>query len=261
MAASSEADLQGRVALVTGGSRGIGRETVLALARAGADVVISSRRLESCEALAAEVERETGRRALPYACHVGHWDELDGLVDTAYDAFGRVDVLVNNAGLSPVYDTPADVGEDLWDKVLAINLKAPFRLTALVAPRMAAGDGGSVINVSSVAAEQPHGGVIPYAAAKAGLNAMTVAYARAYGPKVRVNSIMAGTFLTDISTHWDMDRFEQEAQGFALRRAATPDEIAGTMLYLASDASSYTTGTVMRVDGGYLLPGDSGRYA
>jgi NAD(P)-dependent dehydrogenase (short-subunit alcohol dehydrogenase family) len=117
-----------------------------------------------------------------------------------------------------------------------------------------------VINVSSVAAEQPHGGVIPYAAAKAGLNAMTVAYARAYGPKVRVNAVMAGTFLTDISAHWDMERFEQEAEGFALRRAADPDEIAGTVLYLASAASSYTTGTVMRVDGGYLLPGDSGRY-
>jgi NAD(P)-dependent dehydrogenase (short-subunit alcohol dehydrogenase family) len=258
--ALSRFDLSGRAALVTGGSRGLGRETVLALARAGADVLITSRRLESCEALAEEVERETGRRAVPYACHVGRWDELEGLVDAAYDAFGRLDVLVNNAGMSPVYDTPADVGEELWDKVIAVNLKAPFRLIALAAPRMARDGGGSIVNVSSIAAVAPHGGVIPYAAAKAGLNAMTVAYARAYGPKVRVNAIMAGTFLTDVSTHWDMDRFEREAKGFALMRAAEPDEIAGTMLYLASDASSYTTGAVLNVDGGYLLPGDAGRY-
>jgi NAD(P)-dependent dehydrogenase (short-subunit alcohol dehydrogenase family) len=250
-------DLTGRAALITGGSRGLGRETVLGLAGAGADVLISSRRLESCEALAELVERETGRRAVPYACHVGHWDELEGLIDAAYRAFGRLDVLVNNAGMSPVYETTADVGEELWDKVIAVNLKGPFRLCALAGPRMAAAGGGSIINVSSIAAETPHGGVIPYAAAKAGLNAMTLGYARAFGPKVRVNAIMAGTFLTDISSHWDMDLFEREAEGFALKRGAAPDEIVGTMLYLASDASSYTTGAVLRVDGGYVLPGDA----
>jgi NAD(P)-dependent dehydrogenase (short-subunit alcohol dehydrogenase family) len=161
--------------------------------------------------------------------------------------------------MSPVYDTPADVSEELWDKVIAVNLKAPFRLTALVGPRMAEAGGGSIVNVSSIAAEMPHGRVLPYAAAKAGLNALTLGYARAFGPQVRVNAIMAGTFLTDISAHWDMERFEREAEGFALKRGANPDEIIGTMLYLASDASSYTTGAVLRVDGGYLLPGDAGR--
>src|SRR5690242_10124701 len=118
-------DLTGRVALVTGGSRGLGREMVLAFARAGADVVIASRKLEGCERLAHEVEAETGRRALAHACHVGHWEELDRLADAAYAAFGRIDVLVNNAGMSPLYDRLVEVTEELWDKVLGVNLKGP----------------------------------------------------------------------------------------------------------------------------------------
>ncbi len=128
--------LAGKVALVTGGSRGLGRAMVRGFARAGADVVIASRKLDACEALAAEVEATTGRRALAYACHVGRWEELDGLVDAAYARFGRVDVLVNNAGMSPVYPRPVDVSEELYDKVLAVNLKGPFRLTALIGTRM-----------------------------------------------------------------------------------------------------------------------------
>ena len=130
--------MAGKVALVTGGSRGLGREMVLAFADAGADVVVASRKIDNCQEVAAEVEAR-GRRALPVACHVGHWDELDGLVEQAYDAFGRVDVLVNNAGMSPLYPDLTSVTEELWDKVLGVNLKGPFRLTALVGTRMAAG--------------------------------------------------------------------------------------------------------------------------
>ena len=189
-------DLTGRVALVAGGSRGLGREMVLAFARAGADVVIASRKLESCKTLAREVEAETGRRAVAHACHVGHWEELDRLADAAYAAFGHVDVLVNNAGMSPLYNHVANITEELYDKVLAVNLKGPFRLTALVGTRMATGAGGSIINVSSVGSIRPYGDIVPYAAAKAGLNAMTVGFAHAFGPKVRVNCIMPGTFLT-----------------------------------------------------------------
>lgn len=244
-------DLSGRVALVTGGSRGLGREMVLAFARHGADVVIASRRLESCEALAAEVTAETGRRALPYGVNVSDWDALDGLVEAAYGAFGRVDVLVNNAGMSPLYPTPDAVGEALWDKVIGVNLKGPFRLTALVGVRMAAGRGGSIINVSSIAAERPTADVIPYSAAKAGLNAMTRAFAFAYGPTVRVNCIQAGPFYTDISKAWDLEAFEKRARGtMALQRGGYPGEVVGAALYFASDASSFTTGAVLRVDGG-----------
>ena len=244
-------DLTGRVALVAGGSRGLGREMVLAFARAGADVVIASRKLESCETLAREVEAETGRRAVAHACHVGHWEELDRLADAAYAAFGHVDVLVNNAGMSPLYDHVANITEELYDKVLAVNLKGPFRLTALVGTRMATGAGGSIINVSSVGSIRPYGDIVPYAAAKAGLNAMTVGFAHAFGPKVRVNCIMPGTFLTDITRGWDMEEFTaRHAVRFALRRTGEAREIVGAALYLASDASSYTTGSITKVDGG-----------
>jgi NAD(P)-dependent dehydrogenase (short-subunit alcohol dehydrogenase family) len=243
-------DLIGKVALVTGGTRGLGREMVAGLAQAGADVIIASRDAEACAAYAAEITAATGRRTLPYGVHVGHWDELGGLVEAAYAAFGRVDVLVNNAGMSPLYDSVDAVSEALFDKVIAVNLKGPFRLSALVGTRMAAGAGGSIINVSSTAAVRPRADVLPYAAAKAGLNALTAGLARTFGPTVRCNAIMAGTFLTDVSRAWDHDRFAERARGFALQRGAQPREIVGTALYLASDASSYTTGAVITVDGG-----------
>jgi NAD(P)-dependent dehydrogenase (short-subunit alcohol dehydrogenase family) len=165
--------------------------------------------------------------------------------------FGKVDVLVNNAGMSPLYDHVVNVSEELWEKVFGVNLKGPFRLTALVGTRMAAGDGGSIVNVSSVGSIRPYGGIVPYAAAKAGLNAMTVAFAHAFGPKVRVNCIMPGTFVTDINRGWDWEEFRaKHAARFALRRAGSASEIVGAALYLASDASSYTTGAILKVDGG-----------
>jgi NAD(P)-dependent dehydrogenase (short-subunit alcohol dehydrogenase family) len=245
--------LTGKVALVTGGSRGLGREMARAFARAGADVVIASRNAAACAEAAAEIEAETGRAALAVACHVGHWDELPGLLDAAYRRFGRLDVLVNNAGKSPLYPSLAEVDERLWDSVLAVNLKGPFRLTALAGERMAAADGGSIINVSSTAAAHPRPGQLPYAAAKAGLNALTAGFALAYGPKVRVNAILAGPFLTDISKAWDMDAFARRAQQHALKRGGEPPEIVGAALYFASDASSFTTGAILPVDGGVPL--------
>jgi NAD(P)-dependent dehydrogenase (short-subunit alcohol dehydrogenase family) len=245
-------DLSGKVAVVTGGSRGMGREMVLAFAESGADVVIASRKLDACEALAAEVTaRFPDRRALAVAAHVGRWEDCNRLADAAYDHFGRVDVLVNNAGMSPLYESLVDVSEELYDKVLSVNLKGPFRLMALVGDRMAKGDGGSIINVSSIASIRPTPVETAYAAAKAGLNALTVAYAHAYGPKVRVNCIVAGPFLTDISKAWDLDVFNARVQAaYALGRGGQPDEIVGAALYFASDASSYTTGALLRIDGG-----------
>src|SRR5439155_16161876 len=206
---------------------------------------------DECERAAQEVERATGRRAVALACHVGHWDEVDELVDRAYREFGRVDVLVNNAGMSPLYDRPSEVTEDLWDKVIGVNLKGAFRLSALIGERMREAGGGSIINISSAGSAYPRGDIIPYAAAKAGLNAMSEAFAHAYGPAVRSNTIMAGPFLTDISKAWDMESFEAMAERFALKRGGRPEEIVGAVLYLASDASSFTTGAILRVDGGY----------
>ena len=245
--------LDGKVALVTGGSRGLGKAMVLAFALAGADVVISSRKQDSCAEAAEEVTRITGRKALPIACHVGRWEELEALSDAAYEAFGHVDVLVNNAGMSPLYPSLAEVSEELLDKVVGVNFKGPFRLSALVGSRMAQGDGGSIINISSAAAVKPAVTDLPYAAAKAALDVLTQGFAKEYGPTVRVNTIMAGPFATDISKHWDMDAFNEKVATYPLGRIGQPDEIVGAALYLASDASSYTTGTILRVDGGMTI--------
>ena len=240
-------DLTDKIALVTGGSRGLGRAMVLAFAKAGADVVIASRKLEACEAVAREVEA-LGRRALPVAAHVGVWDDNEMLCARAYDAFGRVDVLVNNAGLSPLAPSLKDTTEALFDKVIDVNFKGPFRVSVLVGERMMAGEGGSIINLSSSASFRPEPHFTPYAGAKAAVNAMTVALAKAFGPKVRVNCIAPGPFLTDVSGAWRDNEAMKNALG--LKRFGDPDEITGTALYLASNASSFTTGAVIRVDGG-----------
>ena len=242
-------DLTGRVALVTGGTRGLGRSILRTLARAGADIVVSSRKQDACEEAAAEV-RSFGRRAFAHCCHIGHWAEIDGLVDAAYENFGQVDILVNNAGLAPTYPNPQSVTEDLWDKTIGVNLKGPYRLMALVGERMVAGGGGSIINISSIGGVRPTNDILPYAAAKAGLNALTIGFADALGPKVRVNAVMPGPFLTDISRNWDHEAFAERARTFPLRRAGDPDELASAVLYFASDASSFTTGAVLAVDGG-----------
>jgi NAD(P)-dependent dehydrogenase (short-subunit alcohol dehydrogenase family) len=244
-------DLSGKVALVTGGSRGLGHAMVLGLARCGADVVIASRKLEACERTADEVRRLTGRQALAVACHVGDWTQVEALVERAYAHFGRVDILVNNAGMSPLYPSLAAVTEELWDKVQAVNLKGPFRLCVLVGTRMAAGSGGSIINISSDAAIRPSPAELPYATAKAGVNNLTRGLAQAFAPKVRVNCIMPGPFRTDISKAWDADTVRGLLETkHAIRRLGEPEEIVAAALYFASDLSSYTTGAVLAVDGG-----------
>ena len=244
-------DLKGKVALVTGGSRGLGREMVLAFAAEGADVIIASRKLDACAELANEVGERFGVRALPVACNVGAWDDCDALVDAAYGEFGRVDVLVNNAGMSPLYPSLTEVTEALYDKVLATNLKGTFRLTALVGERMAAGAGGSIVNISSMASLHPDPMFLPYAAAKAGMNALTEGFARAYAPTVRVNTIVCGSFRTDISKAWTPEMFELVGKQVLVGRVGEPNEIVGAALFLASDASSYCTGTHLRLDGGF----------
>lgn len=239
-------DLTGKVILVTGGSRGLGYQMVKAFAERGADLVIASRKLDACEAVAEEV-RALGRRALAVACHVGKWAEVERLVDVVYAEFGRIDVLVNNAGMSPAVPSH-EVTEELFDKVLGLNFKGPFRLGALVAQRMADGEGGSIINISSTGGIRPSPQIVPYAGAKAALNAMSVGLAQEYGPKVRVNTISAGPFLTDIAKAWSEDMRQSCAN--ALGRPGQPEEIITTALYLASPYSSYTTGSLIKVDGG-----------
>lgn len=250
---SNGAVLAGTVALVTGGSRGLGREMVQAFAQAGADVAIVSRKQDACERAADEIRRSTGRRALGLSCHIGHWDELAPMVDRVYEELGSVGVLVNCAGMSPTYPSLDAVSEELFDKVVGVNLKGPFRLTTLVAPRMVADGGGAVINVSSVAAMRPVPEELPYAAAKSGLDALTAGFAQEYGPTVRVNSLMAGPFMTDISKSWDQEAFASTARRYPMRRGGDPSEIVGAALFLASDASSFMTGAVLRLDGGMAV--------
>ena len=243
-------DMTGKVAVVTGGSRGIGRAVAEGFAMAGADVVIASRKLENCELAAKEIQTATGRQALPVGCHVGRWEDADVLLETVYDVFGRCDVLVNNAGMSPVYDGLTSVTQELYDKVHAVNARGPFRLAALFGTRMAEGDGGSIINVTTAGTLRPDTADLPYAMAKAGLNALTLGLAGAWAPKVRANLVMPGAFDTDISKAWGPEGQAAAASMNPMKRIGVPEDLVGLCVFLASDAASYINGAQVLVDGG-----------
>jgi NAD(P)-dependent dehydrogenase (short-subunit alcohol dehydrogenase family) len=239
-------DLSGKVALVTGGSRGLGLEMVRAFASHGADVVIASRKIENCEAAADEV-RAMGRKAMAYGAHVGKWPEIDAMIEAVYAEFGRIDILVNNAGMSPRAPSH-EVTEALFDSVVNLNFKGPFRLAAQVGKRMYDGEGGVIINVSSTGGVMPLPQIVPYGASKAALNAMSLSLAHEYAPKVRVNTLSAGPFLTDIAKAWTPEA--REHSNNALGHPGRPDEIVTSALFLASPKSSYVTGALVRCDGG-----------
>ena len=249
-------DLEGKVVAITGGSRGLGREMAEAFAHRGARVAIASRKRDVCEAAAAEISAASGSDVVGLGLHVGRWDQCEPFVEEVTDRLGPIDVLINNAGSSPLYPSLTEVSERLFDSVIGVNMKGPFRLCALVAEQMlASGASGSIINVSSIAAVQPSAVEVPYAMAKAGLNTLTVALAHMLGPNIRVNGIMPGPFMTDITKAWDLDAFVETArQRIPLARGGQPDEIVGAALYLASSASSYTTGAIIKVDGGLAWP-------
>ncbi|MEJ2885130.1 SDR family NAD(P)-dependent oxidoreductase [Actinomycetospora aeridis] len=239
-----------KVVVVTGGSRGMGRAMVRAFAAEGASVVIASRKIEACRELADEVGAAHGVATLPVACNVSRWDDCDALVAAVDETFGRVDVLVNNAGLSPLYPALDEVSEGLFDKVLGVNLKGPFRLSAACGTRMVAAGGGAIVNISSIAAIRPGPAELPYAMAKAGLNTLTEGLAQAFGPSVRVNAVQAGPFRTDIATAWTPEVVERFERSAALGRLGEPEEVVPAVLHLASAEASFTTGAVLRVDGG-----------
>jgi NAD(P)-dependent dehydrogenase (short-subunit alcohol dehydrogenase family) len=249
-------DLTGRTAIITGGSRGLGKEMALAFAENGANVVVASRKKENCEEVA-EAIRAMGKGALAVGYHAASWADAQKLADAAIGEFGKIDILVNNAGMAPLYSSLVDVTEDLYNKVLDVNLKGPFRLSALIGTHMTTPDasghihGGAIINVSSTSSQRPSPNEVVYGAAKAAINTLTIGLSRTYGPHVRVNCIVPGPFLTDISKAWDLDQFNQRAKtAYSLQRGGQPHEIVGAALYLASDASSYTTGMLLNVDGG-----------
>lgn len=250
MSGPTTPDLGGKVAVVTGGSRGIGRAVAGGFAAAGADVVIASRKVENCETAAREIADTTGRRTLGVGCHVGQWDDCDRLADTVYDEFGRCDILVNNAGMSPLYDDLSSVTPELYDKVHAVNARGPFRLASLLGTRMAEGDGGSIINVSTAGSLRPDATDLPYAMAKAALNALTLGLAGAWAPKVRANLILPGAFDTDIAQAWTPEMREGAARMNPMGRMGVPEDMVGLCTFLASDAASYVNGAQILVDGG-----------
>jgi dehydrogenase/reductase SDR family member 4 len=248
--------LQGRVAIVTGASRGIGRAIAQTFAHEGATVVICGRKQQTLEE-AAESIGECAGYVYPFACHVGRADDIRRLVDTALDRFGKVDILVNNAGTNIAQEPVLEVDEAKFDKMIEINLKSAFRLMQAVAPGMCERGWGSIVNIASIAGLRPqHHGML-YSMTKAALIMMTQSYALELGPKgVRVNAIAPGLIQTALSEYfWRGDgKTERIVDEQPIKHLGQPSEIAAVALLLASDAGSYITGQTLVADGGKLLP-------
>jgi NAD(P)-dependent dehydrogenase (short-subunit alcohol dehydrogenase family) len=242
--------LEGKVALVTGATRGLGYAIAHGLAEAGATVVVSSRKQDACMAAAETITKETGVAAVPLALHVGDWDAIEPAVAEIERELGRLDVLVNNAGIAPLAPSLLEVSEGLFDKTLDVNLKGPFRLMALAGARMVAAGGGSIVNISSIGAVRPSPAEAMYAASKNGLNALTMAFAQEYAPHVRVNCVMPGAFATDMAESWDDEFVGKVVDRLPAGRLGRPDEVVGMVVHLAGDSAGYTTGALIPVDGG-----------
>jgi NAD(P)-dependent dehydrogenase (short-subunit alcohol dehydrogenase family) len=245
--------LHGKIALVTGGGRGIGKAITRRFAEAGASVVIASRKLENLEATAKEFASLSGK-VIPIACNVGRKEQIEHLVRETETRLGPVDILVNNSATTIGQGPALDVTDELLDKIIEINIKGALRLVRLVVPKMIERKcGGSVINIASVAGLRPQPGGLLYSFTKAGLIMLTRSWAQEFGPhNIRVNAIAPGLIQTDLSEYYwkdDTHRGQYES-ATPLHRIGQPDEIAGLALYLASDEASFVTGQVIVADGG-----------
>src|SRR4051794_22591707 len=247
-------DLTGKVAIVTGSTKGIGRAMVEGLAAAGASVVVSSRKQDLCETVAKDVEAATGSRALPLACHVGDWDAIPGFVDTVRTELGRIDVLVNNAGITPSRFNPSNMELGIWRKIFTVNVEGPLRTAQCVLPVMREQGGGSIINVGSMAGYSGGPLVCAYGASKAALINLTKSQAQEFAKwNIRVNVLSPGPFLSEMTQGADRHApgfLDMIADGTLMHRVAEPAEIVGPVVYLASDASSFVTGDDISVSGG-----------
>ena len=244
--------LDGKIAIVTGASRGIGRSIAEVFAGEGATVVLAGRKQETLD----EVARSIGARARPVVCHVGKADQLENLVDSTLREFGRIDILVNNAATNIAQGPCLEMDEGQFDKMVEINLKSIFRLTKLVAPGMCERGSGSIINIASIAGLRPQFHSLLYSMTKAALIMMTKSYAVELGPMgVRVNAIAPGLIQTALSEYYwkDEDRRAKQLGAQPVKHLGQPIEIAEIALILASGNSSYVTGQTLVVDGGYLL--------
>lgn len=247
-------DLTGRVAVVTGGSRGLGRAIACGLAKAGATVAIASRKRGACEALAEELQSQGGT-ASAHAFDAEDWSSCDRLFEEVTQQWGGAHILINNAGKSPVEPSSLKTTQAAFDHIMAVNLRSAFRLSALFGAQMVERGGGAIVNISSTGALRPEPYFAPYAAAKAALHTFTQTFAKEYGPLVRVNTVMPGPFHTDGTKSWSRsDQFAEHARKFMpLGRGGEPEEIIAAVLYLVSDLSSYVTGACLTVDGGHSI--------
>ncbi|MGD0354725.1 MAG: glucose 1-dehydrogenase [Dehalococcoidia bacterium] len=258
----SKFSLKGKTAVVTGGGRGIGKAIAIGFAKAGAKVAITSRKVDDLEATAAEI-KSFGGVAFPIQSHLGKMDEIRKMVDAAMEKLGgRIDILVNNAGASPNTLSVLDSDERLWETIMNLNLRGLYFTSQAVAKIMKNQGGGSIINIASIDGFKPEFGVSVYSISKAGVRMITNAFAAELAScHIRVNTIAPGPFDTKMmNSHWfHLTPDEAKKQKAALERVlpmghiGNPDEIAGAAIYLASDASSYTTGAEIVIDGGVLL--------
>ncbi len=250
--------LKGKVALITGGSRGIGRAIAFAFAEAGADLVVSSRnkRPPELEKVAEEIQAKGGK-ALAIPAHVGKKEDVQNLVQKTLKEFGRIDILVNNAGVNPVLSTLVDLEEEAFEKVIEVNLKGAFLMSKAVAKEMIKQGGGRIINISSISGLRARAdGTGAYCISKAAMNMMTQVMARELAPhNILVNAIAPGSIKTEFSrVDWmDPERRAQRIREIELKRFGEPEEIVGSALLLASEASSFMTGEIIRVDGGKTI--------
>jgi len=248
---SARYDMKGKVVVVTGASRGIGREIALGFARAGASLALASRKAGPLEAVAAEA-RALGARAEAIPTHVGKPDEARRLIGEAAARFGRIDVLVNNAATNPAFGPTVMVDESIWDKIFEVNVRGPFVLCRAANERMLAQGGGSIVNVVSVAGIRPMPGLGAYGVSKAALLHLTRTLAREWAPAIRVNAVAPGLVDTDFSKAilTDPGIRAEALRDVPMAREAKPAEIVDAVLFLADDSSRYVTGEVIVVDGG-----------
>jgi NAD(P)-dependent dehydrogenase (short-subunit alcohol dehydrogenase family) len=257
MSINSKFDLTGKVAIVTGSSKGIGLSIARGLAEKGANVVISSRKQEAVDALAKEFS-EAGMKAIGIACHIGDSEQRDQLIAKTMDTYGRIDILVNNAAINPFYGPLESAGEEVFDKIMNVNVKAPWLLSNLVQPHMKENGGGSIINISSVEGIHPGFRLGLYSMTKSALIMLSKNQAKEWGRYgIRSNVVCPGLIKTKFSESlWSDEKLVAQYTGVVpLRRVAEPDEMAGIVMLLASDAGSYMTGGVYSADGGYLISG------
>ncbi len=246
--------LDGRVAVVTGGSRGIGRAVALGLARAGADVVVAARKVADLEPVAEEV-RALGRRALAVPAHLGRRPDVDRLFDATLEAFGRLDVLVNNAATNPVFGPLLDIEEEAWDRIMALNVKGYLLAAQRAARAMAPRGGGAIVNVASTAGLRASAGLGAYSVSKAAVIMLTRVLGRELAPLgIRVNGVAPALIETRFSEAlWkNPEILSTYLKSTPLGRAGQPEEVAGAVVYLCSDAASYVTGQTLLLDGGHL---------